>query len=180
VTTVSGPVAAQPGVNDDFLAMIDDMATRVWSCQRCLSFSHETKGCTNQIRCRGCYNYGHIRKNCLKNRFNSDRRWIPRQTPSEAGKGISVLDSTGDTYPPVQTVHDISHHNLNASAPYLLTPVSGVSTPSQPETSPPGCSDQMAAFEVDPTPWLPWGHQVIDGGGTHLPRSYYYPVTDPP
>ncbi|KAM0821255.1 hypothetical protein ACQ4PT_072383 [Festuca glaucescens] len=38
----------------------------------------------------------------------------------------------------------------------------------------------MAVFEVDPLPWLPWGHQIIDGGPTRLPRTYYYAVQDPP
>jgi hypothetical protein len=38
----------------------------------------------------------------------------------------------------------------------------------------------MANFEVDPTPWLPWGHHIIDGGPTRLPRSFYYPAQDPP
>jgi hypothetical protein len=37
----------------------------------------------------------------------------------------------------------------------------------------------MAVFQVDPAPWLPWGHQVIDGGPTRLPRSYYSPSQDP-
>jgi hypothetical protein len=38
----------------------------------------------------------------------------------------------------------------------------------------------MAVFEVDPTPWLPWGHHVIDGGDTRLPRSYYFAPQEPP
>jgi hypothetical protein len=38
----------------------------------------------------------------------------------------------------------------------------------------------MAVFEVDPTPWLPWGHQVLDGGATRLPRTFYNPAQDPP
>jgi hypothetical protein len=38
----------------------------------------------------------------------------------------------------------------------------------------------MAVFELDPTPWLPWGHQVIDGGNARLPRTYYNPANDPP
>jgi hypothetical protein len=33
--------------------------------------------------------------------------------------------------------------------------------------------------EVDLTPWLPWGHQIIDGGPTHLPRTYYNATEDP-
>jgi hypothetical protein len=38
----------------------------------------------------------------------------------------------------------------------------------------------MTNFEVDPTPWLPHGHQVIDGGPTRLPRTFYSPSVDPP
>jgi hypothetical protein len=38
----------------------------------------------------------------------------------------------------------------------------------------------MANFEVDPMPWLPWGHHIIDGGPTRLSRSFYYPAHDPP
>uniref|UniRef100_A0ACD5ZVU5 Uncharacterized protein n=1 Tax=Avena sativa TaxID=4498 RepID=A0ACD5ZVU5_AVESA len=38
----------------------------------------------------------------------------------------------------------------------------------------------MVVFEVDPTPWLPWGHQVINGGGTRLPGTYYNSTQDPP
>jgi hypothetical protein len=38
----------------------------------------------------------------------------------------------------------------------------------------------MAIFEVNPLPWLPWVHQVIDGGPTRLPRTFYYAVQDPP
>jgi hypothetical protein len=38
----------------------------------------------------------------------------------------------------------------------------------------------MAVFEVNPLPWVPWGHQIIDGGATRLPRTYYYTTLDPP
>jgi hypothetical protein len=46
--------------------------------------------------------------------------------------------------------------------------------------SPPPTEQTMANFEVDPTPWLLWGHHVIDGGPTRLPRLFYYPAQDPP
>jgi hypothetical protein len=39
-------------------------------------------------------------------------------------------------------------------------------------------SSVMAVFEVDPTPWLPKGHQVIDGGPTRLPRTFYSGTQD--
>ncbi|KAK1669893.1 hypothetical protein QYE76_058052 [Lolium multiflorum] len=38
----------------------------------------------------------------------------------------------------------------------------------------------MANYEVDPMLWLPHGHQIIDGGPTRLPRTFYSPSVDPP
>jgi hypothetical protein len=38
----------------------------------------------------------------------------------------------------------------------------------------------MAVFELDPTPWLPLGHQILDGGPARLPRTYYSPAVAPP
>jgi hypothetical protein len=53
-------------------------------------------------------------------------------------------------------------------------------SPQSPLVDPLHHLEAMAVFELDPTPWLPWGHQVIDGGDTRLPRSYYNPMSDPP
>jgi hypothetical protein len=55
-----------------------------------------------------------------------------------------------------------------------------LSLPPPPETDSSSAPDAMAVFELDPTPWLPWGHQVIDGGNARLPRSYYTLASDPP
>ncbi|KAM0847558.1 hypothetical protein ACQ4PT_054943 [Festuca glaucescens] len=38
----------------------------------------------------------------------------------------------------------------------------------------------MANFELDPTRWVPLGHQIIDGGSTRLPRTFYTPSVTPP
>ncbi|KAK1649168.1 hypothetical protein QYE76_066973 [Lolium multiflorum] len=57
---------------------------------------------------------------------------------------------------------------------------SPASLPSTPPLTPPSCHPPMANFEVDPTPWLPHGHQIIDGGPTRLPRTFYSPSVDPP
>ena len=38
----------------------------------------------------------------------------------------------------------------------------------------------MAVYEIDPEPWLPQGQQIIDGGPTRFPRTYYTPVVHPP
>jgi hypothetical protein len=38
----------------------------------------------------------------------------------------------------------------------------------------------MAVFELDPTRWVPLGHQIEDGGPHRLPRMFYTPSEDPP
>jgi len=38
----------------------------------------------------------------------------------------------------------------------------------------------MANFPLDPTRWILEGHQIIDGGPTRLPRTYYTPSVVPP
>jgi hypothetical protein len=38
----------------------------------------------------------------------------------------------------------------------------------------------MANFELDPAAWLPQGHQIIHGGPTRLPRTFYSPSLAPP
>ncbi|KAM0835430.1 hypothetical protein ACQ4PT_062941 [Festuca glaucescens] len=57
--------------------------------------------------------------------------------------------------------------------------------PSSPQNPPPRPSSPsspatMANFEVDPARWLPLGHHIIDGGPTHLPRTFYNPSVNPP
>jgi hypothetical protein len=52
----------------DFESLVDKMVEQVYNCGRCLSFGHETISCTNHIRCKGCFHYGHIKKNCLKSK----------------------------------------------------------------------------------------------------------------
>ena len=51
------------------------------------------------------------------------------------------------------------------------------SPPAEPEVP---ASGDMANYELDPVPWLPWGHQIIDGGPTRLPCTYYFPAHEPP
>jgi hypothetical protein len=57
----------QPDEDDPFglNELIDDMSYRVWKCGRCLSMRHLTANCTNDVRCRSCFRYGHMRKDCL-------------------------------------------------------------------------------------------------------------------
>jgi hypothetical protein len=38
----------------------------------------------------------------------------------------------------------------------------------------------MVVYELDPTPWPPLGHEIIDGGPTRLPRTLCTPAVVPP
>jgi hypothetical protein len=175
----NGPVPTRAGLEDDFLSMIDDMASKVWTCQKCLSFSHEIKDCPNKIRCRACYNYGHIKKNCLTTKLKSSQRWIRKQTTTtnSGNSHCPNLETPDATYSRIQTGVGIPPPFAHTSQP---PPNPVVSSPSQEEPGLTDSGDELAVFEVDPTPWLPWGHHIIDGGATRLPRSYYFPTTDPP
>jgi hypothetical protein len=153
----------------EFEALIDDMAFQVWKCSKCLSMGHVTKACTNLIRCRACYNYGHIRKNCLNNNRKGKQCWIPKKVIS----GQFNLDTT-ESSPAVSP-------SPEPFSPRQSTPSD---TPPVPPASPSICNLQppppMAAYEINPTPWVPNGQQVLDGGPTRLPQTFYTPSETPP
>jgi hypothetical protein len=64
-----------------FSDLIDEMAFKVWKCSCCLSMAHYREQCTNEVRCRSCFHYGHICRNCLtsKNR----KIWVPKSGKSK-------------------------------------------------------------------------------------------------
>jgi hypothetical protein len=67
--------------NDDpfgIAEMVDDMAYRVWKCGRCLSLSHFQVDCINDVRCRLCFRYGHVRKDCFA--AKNKQVWVPKRT----------------------------------------------------------------------------------------------------
>ncbi|KAM0868987.1 hypothetical protein ACQ4PT_040951 [Festuca glaucescens] len=74
----------------------------------------------------------------------------------------------------------ISEDILNKAESPLLPPSSALhdSQPSQPPQT--QLNPTMANFELDPTPWIPQGHQIIDGGPNRLPRTFYNPSVLPP
>jgi hypothetical protein len=39
---------------------------------------HNLTQCVNDIRCRECFNYGHIGKNCIATSANKSTKWIPK------------------------------------------------------------------------------------------------------
>jgi hypothetical protein len=151
--------------------VVDDIAFRFWECSRCLSMGQNSTQCVNDIRCRECFNYGHIGKNCIATFAKKSTKWVPKR---QTNKG-KTLDS-GATRP-----------NIGSAVPSpskpTPPPVLPVPPPPPLETPPPPPApdpESMANFELDPTPWLPWGHHIIDGGPTRLPRTFYFPAKDPP
>jgi hypothetical protein len=169
--------SAQGVESDDlFHNMIDDMVFKVWKCQRCLSLNHSTKDCINNIRCRGCFNYGHIKRNCLSAKAYLGKCWVPKKA-SGGELGLDTDTIIGPTEGFVGSASKAGEDALNPSA-VLANDQSPPRSPPPPSSVTP--SSPMANFEVDPMPWVPWGHQVIDGGPTRLPRSFYFATQDPP
>jgi hypothetical protein len=161
--------------------LVDDMAFHVWECSRRLSMGHSAKDCTRKIRCRICFRYGHFRKDCFDWKQSKSFKWVAKQktiTINEPSVG-SDIDSHLEAV--VLNERDGSASTQIAKRTPAPVPDSSppVSLPSTPPLTPPPCP-AMTNFEVDPTPWLPHGHQVIDGGPTRLPRTFYSPSVDPP
>jgi hypothetical protein len=150
----------------EFEDMIDEMVYKVWECGCCLSMCHKASVCVNDIRCRACFSYGHIAKKCLHMHNKKSHIWVPKKfnaKDSPISQTNPTLSFSAGSTPP----------RPNQSAP---TSVLSPPSPSHPPTAPPS----MAVFELDPTPWLPLGHQILDGGPTRLPRTYCTPAVAPP
>ncbi|KAM0878205.1 hypothetical protein ACQ4PT_035013 [Festuca glaucescens] len=148
--------------------LVDDMAYRVWKCGHCLSMSHDKEMCTNNIRCCFCFRYGHVRKDCLA--AKNKKIWIPKRV----GSGQTCLDSRAG--PCLDSFAVPASQGSVATTP--LSPVPNHPPPPLPSALllPP----TMANFELDPMRWVPLGHQIIDGGPTLLPRTFYTPSIAPP
>jgi hypothetical protein len=180
------PGAIDSNLDDDFNSMIDDMVLKVWKCSRCLSMSHSTKDCTNEVRCRACFNYGHIKRNCLKGKEKAGQMWVQKRPNLESPdvpneEDLSLTAGTPGVSTPTPTTLSSYQIRSSAQANPRQIPSSAVSHSSSKTEDSSASEDSggMAVFEVDPTPWLPWGHHVIDGGDTRLPRSYYYAPQEP-
>jgi hypothetical protein len=170
-------VGSMEEAQKDFENLIDDMAFKVWKCGRCLSLKHESKDCTFDIRCRSCFNYGHIRKNCLNR--NMHKVWVPKDKSVARIVINDQRESVSNAGSHPTTPASFNSSCLSSSKGSLSSPRENHTSSAAPSPPAPSVS-AMAVFEVDPTPWLPWGHQIIDGGPMRLPRTYYNAAQDPP
>ncbi|KAM0827059.1 hypothetical protein ACQ4PT_068439 [Festuca glaucescens] len=147
--------------------LVDDMAYRVWKCGRCLSLSHFQVDCVNDIRCRFCFHYGHVRKDCLA--AKNKKIWVPKRVVS----GQNCLDACA-----TPSLDSFAVRSSQSFTETVSPPV-----PTNPPPPPPPLrllQPAMANFELDPTRWVPLGHQIIDGRPTRLPRTFYTPSVAPP
>lgn len=109
-------------------------------CSRCLGPGHSTKECGNLVRCRTCYNYGHMSVSCLsKSRHTLKFRpvSIPEgegATPSSFKSVEQLLDASVATPPPLPATPTVK--NLNSSA--------------------------MANWACDPRPHVPKGFTLVE------------------
>jgi hypothetical protein len=155
--------------NDGLDEVVNDIAFRFWKCSKCLSMDHLWDTCTNRIHCWGYFHYGHKERNCF-NKVVGARQWVPKKLGLWSDRmDLPLAVSASNT--------NISSERPCLAGSYWVSPPPSTPPPPQPPKIEP---DPMAVFELDPTPWLPWGHQIIDGGDTRLPRSYYNPANDPP
>ncbi|KAM0930964.1 hypothetical protein ACQ4PT_000663 [Festuca glaucescens] len=143
-----------PAQDDAFMAMIDDMVDQVWSCRRCLSFSHNTVDCVGKVRCKSCFRYGHIKSECWKEK--SSMRWVAKNMPKQC-----ALDSRASEPPKGQTFAEFSATEKTLSSDPSLQR-----------------SDSMANFPVDPHRFVPAGFHVLEPWGADERPARLY-VTAP-
>lgn len=108
------------------------------SCSKCLGRGHLRKDYANLVRCKLCFNYGHISSTCLS---KARIQRVYRPVTALEGEGPRPKD-------PIKC----------SSAPFLEQSVpKSSSSPSVNPSSPPS----MANWEVDPTPFVPKGFTLV-------------------
>jgi hypothetical protein len=112
--------------------MVDDMVFKVCNYQRCLSFAHKTKDCVNETRCSACFNYGHIKRNCLNGRANSDKSLDSKKGKIVSTSPNSATVSVGLTYRVA-----VSPPKVQDSSKYTLPHSDWEQTSHQPPMRPP-------------------------------------------
>jgi hypothetical protein len=82
-----------------------------------LSLSHDTGNFVNEIRCRSCYKYGHIRRYCLS---QSRELWVPKRKTDLAVKDPVASDRVGINFPLDSSGAVSSHRDLLQVLLFLL------------------------------------------------------------
>lgn len=97
-------------------------------CSRCLGPGHSRKDCGNMVRCRTCFNYGHISVSCLSKSRSMLKFWpvsTPEgegTTPSFINSGDQTLDASFSTLPHRPTTPIVKNPNSTAMANWACHP----------------------------------------------------------
>jgi hypothetical protein len=120
------------------------------SCFKCLGWDHFRATCSSQIRCKSCFNYGHISRNCFARR--KEKTYRPKSSallePSSAsvGKAPSGAEQAGFKSAP------LGDRISSPSSQPLLSPATADAHAA--------VLAAMANNPVDPDPFVPRGFVV--------------------
>jgi hypothetical protein len=158
---LSSPDLIGPAQDEDSVRMIEETADHFWRCDRCLSLSHDTPECTGKFCCKGCFRYGHVKKDCW--RAKSSLHWVIKTSNQADSIGLCATRSNS---------------TRGAPPPLTLTGISDLATVSPP----PSCSASMANFPVDPHRFAPAGFDVLEpwGADAHPARLFLTATAPPP
>jgi hypothetical protein len=95
-----------------------------------------------------------------------NRIWVPRHASSDHVD--HVINDAGVVLSEVVASSSTSSNNNLLESKQSTLPLRSPTPPPDPAATP--STPEMAVFEVDPLSWLCWGHEIIDGGPTGLPR----------
>lgn len=121
---------------DDFESMINDMVYKVYDCGKCLSFGHTKETCTNEVRCRFCFHYGHIERKCFLKLSKTKSCWVPKKPGSYSKQTMHWLPKrvAPDIIPLVSS---------KPSSPVVSSPVVEEQVNGSVGMDPPLCTDSM-------------------------------------
>jgi hypothetical protein len=150
--------------NDDALhasAPSLDAADKTLSCPRCMGSGHLVRDCSSPVRCLFCFNYGHVKKFCLKRKVSVARKWILKKNHvpciephTDATDGVKGdVPST-----PASPLASSLEGGTSSPAPKAIS-----TTKSHEQTG--ESSNGMANFAVDPNPYTP--SVFLEDGGPH-------------
>jgi hypothetical protein len=142
-----------------------DIARRLGKCTRCFSFNHRRMDCCAPFRCAACFKFGHVFKF-----FSTVARpkiyWRPKSTHvlrprKETQQSLVEDDESGvnSVSPPIYSA-SVENPNINGELTPPLDPEAP--RPSSTEALGGKTTEEMANFEVDPTPFVPEGMNVED------------------
>ena len=107
------------------------------SCSHCLGLGHTRKECSNSVRCKICFNYGHVSfrclaKACYQRRFrpvipleDGKSRSLPIYLTEAASLGASAPAPSSPTHPPAVQNHKPPTAMVNWAVDHALMSLAG-------------------------------------------------------